>query len=79
MLLTLLLLCRVQSRQPVFVLLMHSVYRVSQGVLGPHRVNVENCIKALAEVGEPAQRRATVNLIQFKMVKKITRYYLNRL
>uniref|UniRef100_A0A6A7G5P7 Inositol 1,4,5-trisphosphate receptor n=5 Tax=Hirondellea gigas TaxID=1518452 RepID=A0A6A7G5P7_9CRUS len=42
----------IQSRQPVFVLLLHAVYRVSQGVIGPHRVNVETCIRTLADVAQ---------------------------
>lgn len=41
-----------QTRQPVFVQLLHHVYRVSQAVLGHQRVNVENCIKTLTEVGK---------------------------
>ncbi|XP_066945100.1 inositol 1,4,5-trisphosphate receptor isoform X23 [Macrobrachium rosenbergii] len=40
----------IQTRQPVFVQLLHAVYRVSQAVLGHQRVNVENCIKTLTEV-----------------------------
>ncbi|XP_042858800.1 inositol 1,4,5-trisphosphate receptor-like [Penaeus japonicus] len=39
-----------ETRQPVFVQLLHHVYRVSQAVLGHQRVNVENCIKTLTEV-----------------------------
>ncbi|XP_066945104.1 inositol 1,4,5-trisphosphate receptor isoform X27 [Macrobrachium rosenbergii] len=39
-----------ETRQPVFVQLLHAVYRVSQAVLGHQRVNVENCIKTLTEV-----------------------------
>nr|AAC61691.1 inositol 1,4,5-trisphosphate receptor [Panulirus argus] len=40
----------IQTRQPVFVQLLHAVYRVSQAVMGHQRVNVENCIKTLTEV-----------------------------
>nr|XP_045591972.1 inositol 1,4,5-trisphosphate receptor-like isoform X3 [Procambarus clarkii] len=39
-----------ETRQPVFVQLLHAVYRVSQAVMGHQRVNVENCIKTLTEV-----------------------------
>ncbi|XP_050733369.1 inositol 1,4,5-trisphosphate receptor type 1-like isoform X4 [Eriocheir sinensis] len=40
----------IQTRQPVFVQLLHAVYRVSQAVMGHQRVNVENCIRTLTEV-----------------------------
>ncbi|XP_045110773.1 inositol 1,4,5-trisphosphate receptor-like isoform X11 [Portunus trituberculatus] len=40
----------IQTRQPVFVQLLHAVYRVSQAVMGHQRVNVESCIRTLTEV-----------------------------
>ncbi|XP_045110766.1 inositol 1,4,5-trisphosphate receptor type 1-like isoform X5 [Portunus trituberculatus] len=39
-----------ETRQPVFVQLLHAVYRVSQAVMGHQRVNVESCIRTLTEV-----------------------------
>ncbi|CAL4148727.1 unnamed protein product, partial [Meganyctiphanes norvegica] len=39
-----------KTRQPVFVQLLHHVYRVSQSVQSHQRINVENCIKTLTEV-----------------------------